>query len=117
MNHTEILTASVLTLRDRDNQYGNMEETMVRACEIFEMITGKELTPYEANIFMHSLKLARIRTTPEKADNYIDGVNYLAFAGEFATRTDAANTAVSDAIISSGMRDLVDQLNTQEGNI
>jgi hypothetical protein len=117
MNHTEILTASVLTLRDRDTQYGNMEETMVRACEIFEMITGKELSPYLANVFMHSLKLARIRTTPEKADNYIDGVNYLAFAGEFATRTDAANTAVSDAIISSGMRDLVDQLNTQEGNI
>jgi len=117
MNHTEILTASVLTLRDRDNQYGSMEETMVRACEIFEMITGKELSPYHANVFMHSLKLARIRTTPEKADNYVDGINYLAFAGEFATRADAADVAISDEILNAGMRDLVSQLNTQEGNI
>ena len=117
MNHTEILTESVLILRDRDTQYGSMEDTMVRACEIFEMITGKELTPYEANIFMHSLKLSRIRKSPTKSDNYVDGVNYLAFAGEFATRTDAADAVVSDEILNAGMRDLVDQLNTQEGNI
>ena len=117
MNHTDILTEAVLILRDRDTQYGSMEDTMVRACEIFEMITGKELTPYEANIFMHSLKLARIRTTPEKADNYVDGINYLAFAGEFATRTDAADLGINNEILNAGMRDLVDQLNTQEGNI
>ncbi len=117
MNHTDILTQSVLTLRDRDAQYGSMEDTMVRACEIFEMITGREFSPYEANIFMHSLKLSRMRKSPTKADNYIDGVNYLAFAGEFATRTDAADTAISDEIINAGMRDLVGQLNTQEGNI
>lgn len=115
MNHTDILTQSVLTLRDRDAQYGSMEDTMVRACEIFEMITGREFSPYEANIFMHSLKLSRMRKSPTKADNYIDGVNYLAFAGEFATRTDAADTAISDEIINAGMRDLVGQLNTQEG--
>jgi SRSO17 transposase len=115
MNHTQILTESVLTLRDRDVQYGSMEETMIRACEIFEMITGREFSPYEANIFMHSLKLSRIRKSPTKADNYIDGVNYLAFAGEFATKVDAAATNVSDEILNSGMRDLVNQLNTQEG--
>ena len=106
MNHTSILTEAVLTLRDRDTQYGSMEDTMVRACEIFEMITGKEFSPYEANIFMHSLKLSRMRKSPTKADNYVDGVNYLAFAGEFATKVDAA-----DAILNAGMRDLVDQLN------
>jgi len=111
MNHTEILTESVLILRDRDTQYGNMEDTMIRACEIFEMITGKELSPYEANIFMHSLKLSRIRKSPTKPDNYVDGVNYLAFAGEFATKADAADLAISNEILNSGMRDLVDQLN------
>lgn len=115
MNHTQILTDAVLILRDRDAQYGSMEETMVRACEIFELITGKELSPYHANVFMHSLKLARIRTSPQKPDNYVDGINYLAFAGEFATQTDAADAAISEAILTAGMRDLVNQLNTQEG--
>jgi len=110
MNHTDILTQSVFVLRDRDAQYGSMQDTMIRACEIFEMITGKELSPYHANIFMHALKLARVRTSPGKLDNYIDGINYLAFAGEFAVPTGSA-----EEIVNAGMRDLVDQLNTQEG--
>lgn len=110
MNHTDILTQSVLTLRDRDDQYGSMQETMIRACQLFEMITGSQLSPYHANIFMHALKLARIRTSPGKLDNYVDGINYLAFAGEFAVPPGGA-----EAIVTAGMRDLVDQLNTQEG--
>ena len=109
MDHTAILTDAVLILRDRDAQYGSMEETMIRACEIFEMITGKKLTPYEANIFMHSLKLSRIRTSPGKLDNYVDGINYLAFAGEFAVPPGGA-----EALVNAGMRDLVEQMNTQE---
>jgi hypothetical protein len=106
MNHTEILTEAVMILRDRDEQYGKMQDVVIRACEIFELTTGKEMSPYHANMFMHSLKLARLRTSPQKPDNYVDGINYLAFAGEFATQTDAA-----DAILNAGMRDLVDQLN------
>ena len=110
MDHTKILTAAVLTLRDRDEQYGSMVDTMTRACQIFELITGSPLSPYHANVFMHSLKLSRIRTSPGKPDNYIDGINYLAFAGEFALPPGGA-----EAIVDAGMRDLVEQMNTQEG--
>jgi hypothetical protein len=110
MNHTDILTQSVLTLRDRDAQYGSMQETMTRACQLFEMITGSPLSPYHANIFMHALKLARVRSSPGKLDNYIDGINYLAFAGEFAVPPGSA-----EALVNAGMRDLVEQMNTQEG--
>lgn len=110
MNHTDILTQSVLTLRDRDTQYGSMQETMIRACQIFELITGSPLSPYHANVFMHALKLARIRSSPGKLDSYIDGINYLAFAGEFAVPTGSA-----ESIVNAGMRDLVEQMNTQEG--
>lgn len=109
MNHTQILTESVIILRDRDAQYGSMEETVIRACKIFELITGQELSPYHANVFMHSLKLARIRTSPTKLDNYVDGINYLAFAGEFAVPKGGA-----EEIVTAGMRDLVNQLNEQE---
>ena len=109
MDHTKILTDAVLILRDRDQQYGSMAETMNRACQIFELITGSPLSPYHANIFMTALKMARIRTSPGKLDNYVDGINYLAFAGEFAVPPGGA-----DAIINAGMRDLVEQMNTQE---
>ena len=110
MDHAAILTDAVITLRNRDDQYGNMAETMTRACQIFELITGSPLSPYHANVFMHALKLSRIRTSPGKLDNYVDGINYLAFAGEFAVPPGGA-----EALVNAGMRDLVEQMNTQEG--
>lgn len=110
MDHTAILTDAVLILRNRDEQYGSMTETMTRACQIFELITGSPLSPYHANVFMHALKLSRIRTSPGKLDNYVDGINYLAFAGEFAVPPGGA-----EAIVNAGMRDLVEQMTTQEG--
>ena len=109
MDHTAILTDAVLILRDRDAQYGSMAETRTRACQIFELITGSPLSPYHANVFLHALKLSRIRTSPGKLDNYVDGINYLAFAGEFAVPPGGA-----EAIVNAGMRDLVEQMNTQE---
>ena len=110
MDHTAILTDAVLILRNRDEQYGSMAETMTRACQIFELITGSPLSPYHANVFMHALKLSRIRATPGKLDSYVDGINYLAFAAEFAVPPGGA-----EAIVNAGMRDLVEQMNTQEG--
>jgi hypothetical protein len=109
MDHTKILTDAVLILRDRDQQYGSMAETMSRACQIFELITGSPLSIYHANIFMTALKMSRIRTSPGKLDNYVDGINYLAFSGEFAVPPGGA-----EAIVNAGMRDLVEQMNTQE---
>ena len=35
-------------------------------------------------MMLHCLKLARIRSDRKKADNYFDGINYLAFAAEAA---------------------------------
>ena len=105
MDHTKILTDAVLILRDRDQQYGSMAETMGRDCQIYELITGNPLSVYHANIFMTSLKMSRIRTSPDKPDNYVDGINYLAFAGEFATTGDD-----SESIINDSMKEMVEIL-------
>jgi hypothetical protein len=110
MEHQAILGHAAVILGERAAQYGKMNDTIERACDIFALITGSRITPYEANIFMHSLKLARIRPNPQKADNFIDGVNYLAFAGEYATAGQSPET-----IVDEGMREMVDILNQSEG--
>lgn len=111
MEHKAILGHAAVILNDRAEQYGSMNDTIERACQIYELITGERISPYKANIFMHSLKLSRIKPSPQKADNFIDGVNYLAFAGEYATSGSTAET-----IIDQGMRDMVDALNRNEGS-
>jgi hypothetical protein len=105
MEHKAILGSAAAILRDRNEQYGDMSVTITRACDIFGIITGKTITAYEANIFLHALKLARIRAAPAKKDSYIDGINYLAFAGEFATSGHDA-----DGIINEHMKEMVEIL-------
>ena len=106
MEHKAILGSAAAILRDRNEQYGDMAVTITRACDIFGIITGKTITAYEANIFLHALKLARIRAAPAKKDSYIDGINYLAFAGEFATSGHDI-----DAVLNESMREMVEMLN------
>ena len=84
MEYKEIITKAAAIYNDRASQYGNVDQTMERTCLIYSTITGEQMTPYHGNMFLHSLKLARIRSDWKKGDNYWDGVNYLAFAGAAA---------------------------------
>lgn len=84
MDHKEILADAINVLQDRGADYGSVDELFERACSIYNLITGESFTPWQANVWMTSLKMARIKTNRGKADNYIDGINYLAFAGQFA---------------------------------
>lgn len=84
MDHKQILSNAVDTLRDRGVDYGDENELFERTCSIYNLITGEAFTPWQANMFMTALKMARIKSNRSKADNYVDGINYLAFAGQFA---------------------------------
>ena len=112
MEHKAIIGSAAAILRERNAQYGEMTVTITRACDMFSLITGKTITPYEANIFLHALKLARIRVAPTKKDSYIDGINYLAFAGEFATAGLEAEN-----ILNEGMREMVEILSQKYPNL
>ena len=104
MDHIEILGKSVAILRDRGEQYGQVGDVFTRACGIFEMITGASINRRDAALFMHSMKLARIKTTPEKMDNYIDGINYMAFAGQFV------GDKAAESMIDDGIREMAAKL-------
>lgn len=84
MDHKDILTKSATILNQRSEQYGDMREVMHRASLHSTLIMGKKITPYEVCVVMHALKLARIPSNLELMDNFVDGINYMAFAGEFA---------------------------------
>lgn len=107
MDHIEIIGKSVAILRDRNEQYGDVGDVFSRACGIFEMITGEPISRYNATVFLHSLKLARIKNAPGKMDNYVDAINYMAFAGQFSGEK-AAQDFVDD-----GVREMAEKLAPQ----
>jgi hypothetical protein len=84
MDYKEIITKSASIFNERQSNYGSKDDLMERLCVIYTTITGEQMTPYHANMFMHCLKLVRIAPNTKNGENYWDGINYLAFAGEAA---------------------------------
>jgi hypothetical protein len=83
MNHIDFLKNAEKLVDERGEQYGNLEENFERIVTIFDAMTGVSLTFHEAALFLVAVKMARLRTSPDKADTYADAINYLAFAGQF----------------------------------
>ena len=79
---TEILDeAFKLVSKDRQGSYGHPLDDYTKVTEIFRSLTGKDLSVYEALLFMVSVKLARLRTNLEYSkvhhDSLVDALGYL----------------------------------------
>lgn len=75
-----------------------MEEGLERAATIATTILGKQITVFDLAIIMTSIKLSRILSSQTLDDNYIDGINYLAFAGQFSTAEERVAVALEEDI-------------------
>jgi hypothetical protein len=83
MHHIEFLEKALTLVDERGEDYGDVEENFMRIVSIFDAMTGVELTCHQAALFLVAVKMARLQTSPDKADTYADAINYLAFAGQF----------------------------------
>jgi hypothetical protein len=84
MDHGDIIKTSATVIAKRRETYGPPAECFERAATIASVMLGKPVTPYEVVSILHAVKLARIAQSPKNLDHYVDGVSYLAFAGEFS---------------------------------
>jgi hypothetical protein len=79
---TEILQeAYKIVNQDRQNTYGHPKDDYTKVINIFQTLTGKELTINDAILFMVSVKLARLRTNLDQGhlhhDTLLDTIGYL----------------------------------------
>lgn len=94
MAYADFMREAIRIVDSRAKPYGDIEAGLNRTARLFEMMTGINLTNREAAMFLHCVKMSRIFEDPDNADHYLDGVNYLAFAGlsnETAQRDAKAN--------------------------
>jgi hypothetical protein len=84
MDHKDILYKSVAILNDRGQMYGDIKDVFSHAAQIASLISGKDYNEYDISVVMEAIKLARRRSNPKLADNYIDNINYTAFSAQFA---------------------------------
>lgn len=101
MKHTEIINGALDVLKPRGAAYGDVRENHEHIASLASTLTKKELSARDIALVLLAVKLGRMTTSPEMADHYVDAINYLAFAGEFAgalekTSTAPAKTAKAD---------------------
>jgi len=78
--------ASDLINGDRAETYGDAYEMHRRIAAGWSEILGHEVRPHEVALCMAWVKMARIVESEDHADSYVDGVAYIALAGEIQQR-------------------------------
>lgn len=71
-----------LTAGPRNADYGKPLDNMRNTAEIFKGMTGIDMTPEQAALFLVAVKLARLRQTPNHEDSFTDAAAYVAIAFE-----------------------------------
>lgn len=73
-------------LNDRQNTYGKPEDNFQRIADFWNIYLHNGdavITKNDVAVMMSLLKIARIMSSPNHIDNYIDGAGYLTIAGSF----------------------------------
>lgn len=82
INPKQVLTEAESLIGERGQDYGGIEDNFSNIAAIFTAMTGKDFTAHDVAMVLTAVKMARLRQSPGKADNYLDAINYLAFAHE-----------------------------------
>ena len=87
MTRSEILaTANEYVTQDRAATHGDAEDNFRRIADLWNAYMGiDEITSIDVAVMLALLKMARIRSNPTHADNWIDIAGYAACGGEIAT--------------------------------
>jgi hypothetical protein len=85
-DYQSILVAAQQIARDRMQAYGDPDACFERAAVIASALLGRKVTAHDLFMSQVAIKLTRIANDVNHMDSYIDGVNYLAFAGGAAMR-------------------------------
>lgn len=87
MKRGEILdTAKEYITKDRANTHGDLENNFGLIAAYWSSHLNKNIKPHDVAVMMALLKLARAKSNPAHADNWVDGCGYLACGGEIADR-------------------------------
>ena len=79
---TILETAKRYACNDRNNQYGEPEDSFKVIASLWAGYLGTEITAKDVAAMMVLFKMARVRTGAGKADNWIDAAGYCACGGE-----------------------------------
>ncbi len=93
MNRTEILDAARNCIAvDRAATYGDAMTNFETIGKLWSAYLGITVNPVDVGAMLALFKIARAKANPDHEDSWVDGIGYLALAGEIAERRKAKGT-------------------------
>lgn len=87
MKRDEILrVVEGIICNDRQDVHGNPENTFELIATYWQTYLRTHVTDADVAVMMALFKIARLQTNPQHRDNILDGIGYLAIAGELIDR-------------------------------
>lgn len=121
-NHREILKEAASLIAERGREYGPEDACFQRSADLATIVLNKPISKYDVAMILGLNKMARLQESRTKTDHYVDGINYMAFAAQFAAEQSSAEIAVEDDIkamasrLSPGIRPSVSVLPPTNAN-
>lgn len=87
MNRTEILNAAANCISvDRAATYGDAMVNFTQIATLWSAYLGINVNQVDVGAMLALFKIARAKANPAHDDSWVDGVGYLALAGEIAEK-------------------------------
>lgn len=83
-NPHDMLLRAADIFQERGGTHGDFENNFQLIADLCSLRIGREFHPFEVCIILECVKDARMFANPGNIDNYLDGINYRAFAALFA---------------------------------
>jgi hypothetical protein len=113
VNSFDVLSTALQTIQQRDNEYGDIRPSFIRAATIASSLLDKKLTAFDIAVIMMAVKMARLAHNREHQDSWIDLTAYTAFAAQFAApHTSDFNDIVAATVEAELTRQMKDNSNT-----
>ena len=84
-----LLEAKAIVTQDRNTDYGTPEQNFSQIAALWQIYKGVKFEPHDVAIMLLLLKVARIATSPDKVDHWVDIAGYAACGGEVRPAQDA----------------------------
>lgn len=103
-NHREVLKEAASLIAERGREYGPEDACFQRSADLATIVLNKPISKYDVAMILGLNKMARLQESRTKTDHYVDGINYMAFAAQFAAEQSSAEVAVEDDIKAMASR-------------
>ena len=85
MTREDVLAqAKFAVMTDRATDYGEPERNFTVIAEMWTLYKDVPFEPHDVAVMLALLKIARIKTSPQRMDHWVDVAGYAACGGEVA---------------------------------